>query len=64
MRHSVWEFKEFWFPRGTTREEAKALMVEAAEIEHWELARTRIWPDGRRHIVLRRRKIRVVGTLS
>jgi hypothetical protein len=59
---SSWEFREITMPRGTTRDEAKALLVDCAEREHWELARVRLYADGRRRVWLRRRIIRVVRT--
>lgn len=46
-------------PRATTRQEAKALFTEYAEYGHWELARVRIFRDGRRWALLRRRTMRV-----
>lgn len=49
-------------PRGTTRELARSLLVAAAETEHWELDRLRLYPDGRRRIWLRRKIIRAVRT--
>ena len=58
-----YEVRELRFPRGTTREEARALLTEHAEYGRWELARVRLWPDGRRHVWLRRRIIRVVRTM-
>ncbi len=59
---SSWEFREISMPRGTSRDEAKALLVEHAERGHWELARLRLYADGRRQVWLRRRIIRVVRT--
>ena len=59
---TTWEYREFSFPHGTTRDEARAEMVSLAEHGYWELARVRIYPDGRRKIWLRRRVIRAVRT--
>jgi hypothetical protein len=53
-----WEFREFQLPRGTTRQEARRLLTDLAEHDHWELDRLRLWPDGRRRIRLRRRVMR------
>jgi hypothetical protein len=50
-------------PRGTSRNAAQRLLTEAAEREHWELDRLRLYPDGRRKVVLRRRIMRVKSTL-
>ncbi len=54
-REPQWETREITMPRGTTRHEAKSMLTEAAEYGHWELARTRIYTDGRRWVLLRRR---------
>lgn len=62
MGHATWEYREFSLPRGTTREAARALLTEYAEHGSWELARLRLWPDGRRRVWLRRRIIRAVRT--
>jgi hypothetical protein len=51
-------------PRGTSRNTAQRLLTEAAEREHWELDRLRLYPDGRRKAVLRRRILRVKSTLT
>jgi hypothetical protein len=49
-------------PRGTTRDAARQLLTEHAEHGGWELDRLRLYPDGRRHIRLRRRIIRQTRT--
>lgn len=54
-----WETREITMPRATTRQEAKALLTEYAEYGHWELARLRLYRDGRRWALLRRRKMRI-----
>jgi Family of unknown function (DUF5703) len=59
---AVWEFREFWFPRGTTREVARQALTEMAEQERWELSRVAILHDGRRKVVLRRKVYRVRRT--
>jgi len=59
---SVYEYREFSLSRDTSRDEARALMVSLAEQEYWELARLRIYPDGRRRVWLCRRVIRAVRT--
>ena len=58
----VWEYREVSLPRGTGRDAAKAALVEAAELGRWELARLRLYPDGRRRVWLRRRIQRVSRT--
>ena len=61
-RASTWEFREISLPRGTPRETARAALVEMAEHGAWELARLRLYPDGRRRVWLRRRIQRAVRT--
>jgi sirohydrochlorin ferrochelatase len=58
-----YEFRQLSLPRGTSRNVARRLLTDAAEHEGWELARLRLYPDGRRHVVLRRRVLRVARTL-
>lgn len=59
-----WEYQRVTLPRGTSRNAAQRLLTEAAEREHWELDRLRLYPDGRRKAVLRRRILRVKSTLT
>lgn len=49
-------------PRGTTRDTARQILTEHAERGGWEIDRLRLYPDGRRHIQLRRKVIRQVRT--
>jgi len=58
-----WEYQRVTLPRGTSRNIAQRLLTDAAEREHWELDRLRLYPDGRRKVVLRRRIMRVKSTL-
>lgn len=58
-RGLTWEFREFTVGRDASREEVRAALTATAETEHWELARTRIFRDGRREYRLRRRIYRV-----
>ncbi|KHL11173.1 hypothetical protein CLV56_3007 [Mumia flava] len=58
-----YEFQRFWLPRTESRQSVRRLLTDAAEYEGWELARLRLFPDGRRRITLRRRIIRVRRTL-
>lgn len=62
MRQSTWEYRELSLPRGMSRETTRVLLTEYAEHGSWELARLRMWPDGRRRVWLRRRIIRAVRT--
>jgi hypothetical protein len=50
-------------PRTLPRKMVRQLLVERAEYGGWELARVRVYPDGRRTVTLRRRIIRVNKTL-
>ena len=59
-----YEYRRMLLPRGTGRNAAQRLLVEVAEREHWELDRLRLYPDGTRKVVLRRRILRVKSTLS
>ena len=52
-----------YLPRGTTRDAARQILTDHAEYGHWELDRLRLYPDGTRRIVLRRRIMRVKSTL-
>jgi hypothetical protein len=47
-----------FLPRGTDRQAARAVLTAEAEYGQWELARLRLYPDGSRRVVLRRRIIR------
>jgi len=61
-RSSSWEYREILLPRGTARDAARAALVELAEHGSWELARLRLYSDGRRRVWLRRKVIRAVRT--
>ncbi len=61
-RASTWEYREITLPRGTPRDAARAALVELAEHGSWELARLRLYSDGRRRVWLRRRVLRAVRT--
>jgi hypothetical protein len=53
------EFQRFRLPRTISRAAVRQLLVERAEHGGWELARLRLYADGTRRVVLRRRIIRV-----
>jgi hypothetical protein len=59
-----YEYQRLTLPRGTSRNAAQRLLVDAAEHGHWELDRLWLYPDGRRRVVLRRRILRVTSTLA
>ncbi|MFM1966096.1 MAG: hypothetical protein RL134_1821 [Actinomycetota bacterium] len=61
-RQSAYEYREFALPRETSRDAARSVLTEYAEYGHWELARLRLYPDGRRRVWLRRRVMRVERT--
>jgi hypothetical protein len=58
-----YEYRRMMLPRTTGRNVAQRLLTDAAEHGHWELDRLRLYPDGTRRIVLRRRILRVKSTL-
>jgi hypothetical protein len=62
MSAATWEFREVDMPRGTSRESARLMLTGAAEIGHWELDRTRVFPDGRRSVRMRRKIYRMART--
>ena len=57
-----WEFDRVTFSRDYSRNVVTRLLVERAEHGGWVLDRLRITPDGKRHVVLRRKIIRAVRT--
>jgi hypothetical protein len=56
---SEYEFQHLVLPRGTSRGAAKRLITDHAEYGRWELARSRLYPDGTRKVTLRRRILRI-----
>jgi len=60
VRQPEYEYQSLRLPRGTTRNAAHRLLTDHAEYGHWELDRLRLFPDGSRSVVLRRRIIRQV----
>lgn len=61
-RAAEWEYRSVRYERDLSRSAVTRLLVEQAELGGWELARTRIAPDGTRSVVLRRKVIRAVRT--
>ncbi|WP_020573806.1 DUF5703 family protein [Actinopolymorpha alba] len=57
-----YETHQVQLPRTLSRRVVRQLLVERAEYGGWELARVRIYPDGRRVVTLRRRIIRATKT--
>jgi len=61
-RATTWAYREITLSRDTARDAVRAALVELAEPGSWELARLRLYPDGRRRVWLRRRVLRAVRT--
>jgi hypothetical protein len=53
-----YEFERLTIPRDFSRNFVTRLLVDRAERGGWELDRLRLFPDGTRKVVLRRRIIR------
>jgi hypothetical protein len=58
-----YEYHRMELPRSVSRNVARRLLTDAAEYGKWELDRLRLYPDGRRKVVLRRRIMKVRSTL-
>jgi len=58
-----YEFDRFWLPRTQSRTTVCRLLTDRAEYGGWELDRLRLFSDGTRRVVLRRRIIRMRRTL-
>jgi Family of unknown function (DUF5703) len=58
-----YEYQRIELPRSLSRNVVRRLLTDAAEYDKWELDRLRLYPDGRRKVVLRRKIIRVRSTL-
>ncbi len=57
------EFRRLLMPRTMGRSAVRQLLSAEAEYGGWELDRVRLFPNGTRRVVLRRRIIRVHRTL-
>lgn len=57
------EYQRVFIPRETSRTAALRLLTDHAEYGHWELDRTRLYPDGSRKVILKRKIIRARSTL-
>lgn len=51
-----YDYQRVHLPADTDRETARTVLSLHAEYGAWELDRHRIWPDGRRQVLLRRRR--------
>lgn len=58
-----YEFDRFTLPRDFSRNVVTRLLTDRAEHGGWELDRLRLFPDGTRKVVLRRKIIRQRATL-
>lgn len=56
------QYRHVVLPRGTSRAAARRMLAEEAEYGSWEIDRLRLFADGTRRVVLRRRIIRAVRT--
>jgi len=50
-----YEYRALQLPSGAGREQTRELLGIHAEYGEWELAQHRLWPDGRRQVMVRRR---------
>jgi hypothetical protein len=53
-----WEFRAVHLPVGVTARHAKEVLGLHAEFGGWELHSHAVWPDGRRRVMVRRRRLR------
>ncbi len=58
-----YEYRVLTLRETTSRHDARRLLTDEAEYGRWELARTLIFPGGRRTVWLRRKIIHVERTL-
>lgn len=49
------QYQRLYLPPGTSRRTAQTVLTLHAEFGEWELDRLRLFPDGSRRVVLRRR---------
>lgn len=57
------EFRRLLVPRTTKRSALRQMLAAEAEYGGWELDRLRLFTDGTRRVVLRRRIIRARSTM-
>lgn len=58
-----YEYRILTIPRGSTRAQLREVLTEQAEYGRWDLVRTRVYMGGGKRVWLRRRFMRVAGTL-
>ncbi|MGO1509459.1 MAG: DUF5703 family protein [Actinomycetaceae bacterium] len=61
---TFYEFRTVTIPPDVGRGDARRLITAEAEYGRWELARSVLYEGGSRKVVLRRRAMRVVSTLT
>ena len=49
------QYERLYMPPGTSRRAAQTVLTLHAEFGEWELDRLRLYPDGSRRVVLRRK---------
>jgi hypothetical protein len=49
------QYERLYLPPGTSRRTATTVLTLHAEYGEWELDRLRLYPDGSRRVILRRR---------
>ena len=59
-----YEYRVLRIPAATTRNDARRMLTEQAELGHWELARTLMFAGGERQVWQRRKIIRERSTLA
>jgi hypothetical protein len=55
MAERSYEYQRVWFPREMSRTGVRVTLSVHASYGEWELMRSRVYPDGRRWVELRRR---------
>ena len=59
-----YEYRMLTIPRSISGNDARQMLTDEAEYGRWELARTRLYAGGERHVWLRRKIIRVRSTFD
>ena len=49
------QYERLYLPPGTSRRTAQTVLTLHAEFGEWELDRLRLYPDGSRRVILRRK---------
>ena len=59
-----YEYRVLRIPANVSRNDARRMLTEQAELGRWELSRTLLFAGGERKVWLRRKIIRVRSTLA